>query len=73
MLRYKVLFDQKLDKRVEQGIPSLANVMNKLEKAKIKGRFSCEIPRCGHNQPRSRDQKPSIVFTWNPWHPSPAS
>lgn len=36
MLRFKVLFDQKLDKRMEQGLSSLASVMNELKKNKIK-------------------------------------
>jgi len=36
MLRFKVLFDQKFDKRMEQGLSSLASVMNELKKTKIK-------------------------------------
>ena len=44
MLRFKLLFDQKLDKRVEQGLPSLARVMNKFEKPKIKGERGTIIP-----------------------------
>ncbi|MGD9822788.1 hypothetical protein [Desulfobacter sp.] len=34
MLRFKVLFDQKLDTRMEQGLSSLASVMNELKKTR---------------------------------------
>ena len=33
------------------------------KKPKYSGSFSCERPRCGRNQERSKDQKPSIVLT----------
>ncbi len=36
MLRFKVLLDQKFDKRMEQGLSSLGSIMNELEKIKIK-------------------------------------
>ena len=35
MLRFKVLFDQKFDKRMEQGLSPFADVMNELEKTEI--------------------------------------
>jgi len=31
------------------------------------------MPRCGRSQERSKDQKPSMVFTCTSWKPSPSS
>src|SRR3954453_3425417 len=37
------------------------------------GSFSCEMPRCGRSQERSRDHVPSMVLTWISQKPSPSS
>jgi hypothetical protein len=62
MLCFRVLFDQQLNQRVKQGFSSFTDIMDEPEKAKIKGSFCCEIPRCGRSQLFNEDQKPSMVF-----------
>src|SRR5215510_14607618 len=44
-------------------LPRRLTLCTNSKKAKYSGKWSCEIPRCGRSHERSRDQKPSIVFT----------
>src|SRR4051812_23377117 len=43
------------------------------KKPRYSGSFSCEMPRCGRSQERSKDHVPSIVLTWISQKPSPSS
>ena len=65
--------DQGGDEGSEKGFSASAGVVDELEEAEIEGSFSCEMPRCGRNHERSRDQKPSSVLTWTSQNPSPSS
>src|SRR3954454_1055770 len=46
-----------------RALPRRRALCTNSKKPRYSGSFSCEIPRCGRSQERSRDHVPSIVLT----------
>src|SRR4051794_24635702 len=65
--------DQGGNERAEEGFAATACIVHELEEAEVKRQLLLERPRCGRNQERSRDQKPSMVLTCTSQKPSPSS
>lgn len=58
---------------VSKPFPRFRVLCTNSKKPKYSGNFSCEMPRCGLSQDRSKDQNPSIVLTCTSQNPSPSS
>ena len=56
-----------------RALPRRRALCTNSKKPRYSGSFSCEIPRCGRSQERSKDHVPSIVLTWISQKPSPSS
>ena len=52
------------------ALPLFLMLCTNSKKPRYSGSFSCEIPRCGLNQERNKDQKPSMVLTCTSQKPS---
>src|SRR4051794_8869893 len=47
-----------------RALPGRRALCTNAKKPRYSGNLSCEMPRCGRSQERSRDQVPSMVLTW---------
>src|SRR3954471_18224681 len=56
-----------------RALPRRRALCTNSKKPRYSGSFSCEMPRCGRSQERSKDHVPSIVLTWISQKPSPSS
>src|SRR4051794_33385397 len=56
-----------------RALPQRRALCTNSKKPRYSGSFSCEMPRCGRSQERSKDHVPSIVLTWISQKPSPSS
>ena len=66
-------FSRRAIKDPKSAFPRFRRLWTNSKKARYRGRFSWETPRCGRSQLRNKDQAPSIVFTCTSWKPSPSS
>src|SRR3954447_13593357 len=56
-----------------RALPRRRALCTNSKKPRYSGSFSCEMPRYGRSQERSKDHVPSIVLTWISQKPSPSS
>src|SRR4051794_4342049 len=49
---------------LRRALPRRRALCTNSKKPRYSGSFSCEMPRCGRSQERSKDHVPSIVLTW---------
>src|SRR6476619_5821140 len=65
--------DRATTRAPRRALPRRRAVRTNSMRSRYSGSFSCEIPRCGQSQERSRDHVPSMVLTWISQKPSPSS